>query len=488
MAGWHREAGLAHKFLSNFELAEFHLTESIKFLDIILPPLGMKLDWEIKREMGVRTKYDKSMMPGPISEEYNASYQEDSGVAELLDQKVFEMEDFHKRISPKFNVALSLLALAEYYLKSGQTKYLKFVILSGLNICEEMPKEGIYCRLMAINAFETFYYGSNVENATKYSKIAESYDRRTNIFDSIEIVKVNATLKFVMGEWADSKRRLDALVSLGRIAQYFSPVLTGLRFKTLLFYFGNSRTSSFGLAKELYSTAIEHGDWEGKFWGAYMIISNLLGMQTADYTSQLSEMIESFTTLWDEAPSYVKQMKSFIVCRLGLLAALNTQPGSTVNPLAQLKDFAENFEAAGSHEWITLVGCMHVYHAMMFAYERGNLLTDSESKAIFNSICDAVHSKCKGDFINTFFAQDFKHLFKGFKYLAIKKYSEVYKAWGSGTERIGHTDAFYIVGIFNASLAKYHEKKASQEKYQTEAVKIMSKIGASYEINRIWNI
>ena len=491
IAGWHRELGTAYYYSEEYNSAETHLLQSLQLQEYVIPPMGIKFEWELKRQITIRQRFERSLGPGPINEDYITSYPDFRGSQNLLTQESVESLDvdtFRQRRAPKINALLTFLALADLYIKIGQPKPHRLLLMMGLNLCEEMPKESIYCRFMALNALCTHTFDDNPELAIKYLEVAETFDIRNNIGDSIEIVKCSAKFSFLHGAWAKCKRKYDTLLHLGNVASDFSAVRDALQSKAILFFFGNSRPSSIALSRELYNLSSDEDDWSGQFWGSYLLISNLMSLPTGENMIELQTMVQKHNALWEKAPGHIKTSPVYLICRQGLTAALATHGGLKVNPTVHLSNFAELFETLGPDHWIVFLGCIHVYLAFCSAHIKDVLMVDTNSKNLVNKICDSVHKMTKSGLHPCILAADIKHLFKAFKALVAKKMGDAQKAWITGAETQGQTDAIYMHGLFNASLGKFHEKRADSEHHLMQAKTLLNKVGAQFELAKIWNL
>jgi hypothetical protein len=326
---------------------------------------------------------------------------------------------------------------------------------------------------------------NNPTLATKYLEVAESFDTRSVISDSIEVVKVSAKLSFLTGTWADCKRKYDTLIHLGNVAQDFIAIRESLLEKSMMFLFGNSRPSSMALAKELFNLSQDEDDWLGQFWGAHMYILNLLSSSNAEATVELSAITPTYKFIWEKAPHFAKQNPVFLICRQSLLAqmAMLNAPHHA-NLLALWTGFDELFEKIVQDDsTATFVGCLSIYHALFHGYVKETQY-DPSTKALINKILDVVHKITKQGLHNSIISPDVKHLFKALKGLLNKKMGDAIKALQTGADTEGHTDAIYLQGLFHACIARVSEKKSEAESHLKSGRAMLDKVGATLELTK----
>jgi tetratricopeptide (TPR) repeat protein len=488
LAGWHRELGAAYLHLEDFEKAKGHLLECLRLQDYSLPPNGMKFDWELKKHIATRQKYEKTMLPGPMREDYVKSYKDFMGSGMILTANSKGADDFRQRAPPKINLLKSLFGLAKIFAGMHELKQLKLVLLIALNLCEEMPKDGLYCQLMSLYAVYTFHNEDSASMAPKYIEMAETYDMRYAINESIDVVSASASLAFMLGNWAECKRKYDALLHLGTLANDYKSTSQALRYKCILFLFGNSRPSSIGLARELFNLATEQDDWEGQFWGSFLLITNLLSLSEPEDVIELQRIITRHEALWSVATDAKKSDPIYLISRSALLAHVAVSRDKRANVSSILNNVASQFERLfAEQQELAFVACLHLHHTFVMLQINNSIVTDKATTAIFNDICEAIHKMTKAGLHTSSLSADMKHLFKGIKAQVTKKTGDAQKAWITGALTEGKTDAIYIQGLFNACLAKFHDKKAESDKALAQARGLLSKVGAVNELRKIWN-
>jgi tetratricopeptide (TPR) repeat protein len=488
LASWYRELGSALFYLEFYEEAEQHLQKSLELQNVFLPPVGIKLELELKRQSARRQRYDKEVSPGNMDEDYIKSYPDYVGSGLSLNNRMKSKDPsgFTERVSPEVGTLFSILALADLYMKIGSTKYLKLVVYMGLNLCEEMPKDSIYCRFMALYGYTTYIIDNNFDLAAKYFEIAESNDIRNNIYDSAEIIRTMARFLFLSGNWFHSKKKYDALDHLGKVSNDLLASREALYGKSAIFYFGGSHTTSSALASELLNLGIKEDDWVSQYWGSFLLCSNLMSFKES-HSFDLQSSFDKYGTIWHDAPEHLKTSSLYFVCHRGLQCLHDCLSSSSkISFLNYLDGYAEAIEKLNIDHWLCFLGFHNMFLAIISAYYKQNL--DSNDRGLVLKVCEAIHKQTKTDLHNCILAEDYKHFFKGLKAILVKKPYDALHAWQSGADTEGKTESIYIHGCFHALLAKAIQKKDSAEQHSRQAVEILKKVGAENEISLIWQL
>jgi hypothetical protein len=488
LSSWYRELGIALFHLELYEEAEIQLVKSLELQNISLPPVGLKLELELKRQLVRRQKYDKDATPGNMEEDYIKSYPDFTGSGLSLNNRMKSKgpSGFNTSVSPKIGVLLSILSLVDLYVKIGSTKYLKLMVYMGLNLCEEMPKDSIYCRFMALYAYTSYIIDNNFQFAAKYFEIAETNDTRNNISDSIEIVTCEARFLFLSGNWSHAKKKYDVLDHLGNVSNDLAALREALYSKSIIFFFGSSRTSSAALAHELLNLGIKEDDWISQYLGSFILCSNMLSSDDK-CSFDLKSSFDKNDTIWNDAPDHIKTAPLYLVCYQGLHCLHEAlYPSSQTSFLNCLDGYSEAVEKLNIDHWLCFVSFHNVFLACLTVYYKQSL--DSNTRSLIMKVCDAIHKQTKTELHNCILAEDYKHFFKGLKAILGKKQYDALHAWQSGADTEGKTDSIYIHGCFHALLGKAIEKKHDSDQHSNQAVQILKKVGAGNEISRIWQL
>ncbi|KAJ3290499.1 hypothetical protein HK104_006720 [Borealophlyctis nickersoniae] len=538
LATWHRRLGEALYQRGEPREAETHLRESLLWVGHEFPASDMKLRWRAFQEL--RT-YQKNSIPAlpdktslsnlgavsvgglmnsgscgsgglPMSRESNRdglnvigmglgssiraqsrrhANSDGSGGAQtstlgVMDQQQTEEADElalllrDPRMQILHNVRLCYLTLAEIYETTDDAIAHKYVTVRGLNISELFPKDALFGRLQGIAGAAVWAREGQRELSLRLLEAAGRADRRSDLSNSAGITSCIAHTLFLMGAWEGSMRNFDRLIDLAGLSNDTRSREDGLRMKSIILYFTAARSHSLQIARELYALANQEDHWEGKFWGCFLIIANLLSMANSD--AELRDMIQILQNLWQSLPSRLETNPEFYVARLGLLLECDIRVGLGLDIHEYLQELERLFPLVSRIDVMSAMGVMLATKALFAAHNSGYFSSKRTGKAA-KRFCETACQKLK-QMGTMCVAEAVRFLCSGARHMINGRSRKAVKKWRKGLVAQPTQGMPLVLATLRARLARY-DKEPQRQEHMDEAQKLFRRLGATFEFERI---